>query len=600
MTERDETPYSYNAHINVECVMSLAAAKYITKYTHKGVDRATVEIQCRNKVSDLRDCQYIGASEASWRIFKLPIHHQQPAVMSLQVHLPGQHMVVFNTNDTIEEVTAQAEQENTMLTSFFTLNRDNELAREYTYQELPLHFVWNKRHKIWTPRKTGGTISHLYFVSPIAGEHFYLQTLLTTVQGPTDWTDLQTYDGQLYPTFHTACLARSLLEDDDEWRQCLEEASLTHVGESMRCLFSLILRNCFPSQPDVLWIQFRDNLCDDLQRKLRRKRRPTGDIPQADVYDYSLFLIEKDLHHHGFSLACFPSMPIVQKQWDDSSINKYIVEQLAYDTEKEKLMADRNIALLNNEQRSAFNQIDDAIRSENGRGFFLHGGGGTGKTFLYQTLCHSVRSDTLIALCAASSGIASLLLPGGRTAHSTFSIPVEFLDDKSSCAVNKKGKKADMFRSVRLIIWDEAVTQHRYVFAYYLPFVSIKLQPKFVTAFTDSLLKQSIVCCRTFDQTHAPLEGFASFSVGTFNKHSLWSRKERVPTLFTLLYKTVPYGNTSPSFTFDKTCAFSDRTTLFGFRTGYLTSDTEHRNLLTMPTVPSSSLNTCSLSTKAT
>jgi hypothetical protein len=28
----------YDAHINVECVMSLAAAKYITKYTHKGSD----------------------------------------------------------------------------------------------------------------------------------------------------------------------------------------------------------------------------------------------------------------------------------------------------------------------------------------------------------------------------------------------------------------------------------------------------------------------------------------------------------------------------------------------------------------------------------
>jgi hypothetical protein len=375
---------------------------------------------------------------------------------------------------------------------------------------------------------------------------------------------------------------------------------LTHVGESMRHLFSLILRNCFPSQPDILWIQFRDNLCDDLQCKLRCKRRPTGDIPQSDVYDYSLFLIEQDLHHHGSSLACFPSMPIVQKQWDDSSVNEYIVEQLAYDTENEKIMADRNIALLNNDQRSAFKQIDDTIRSENGRSFFLHGGGGTGKTFLYQTLCHSVRSDTLIALCAASSGIASLLLPGGHTAHSTFSIPVDFLDDKSSCAVNKKGKKADMFRSVRLIIWDEAVTQHRYIFTYYLAFVSIELEQKNLIAFTDTLLKQSIVCCRTFNQTHAPLEEFVSFSVATFNKHFLWSRKERVPTLFTLLYKTVPYGNTSPSFTYEKTCAFNDRTSLIDFVTGYLTSDTEHPNILTTPTVPSSSLNTCVLSTKTT
>ena len=28
--------HRYDAHINIECIMSLAAAKYITKYTHKG------------------------------------------------------------------------------------------------------------------------------------------------------------------------------------------------------------------------------------------------------------------------------------------------------------------------------------------------------------------------------------------------------------------------------------------------------------------------------------------------------------------------------------------------------------------------------------
>jgi hypothetical protein len=42
--------------------MSLAAAKYITKYTHNGQDRATVEIQQRDKVSQFRDSQYIGAN----------------------------------------------------------------------------------------------------------------------------------------------------------------------------------------------------------------------------------------------------------------------------------------------------------------------------------------------------------------------------------------------------------------------------------------------------------------------------------------------------------------------------------------------------------
>jgi hypothetical protein len=57
--------YSYDAHVNIECVMSLAAAKYITKYTHKGPDRATIEIQQRNEVFKFRDSRYTAASEAA-------------------------------------------------------------------------------------------------------------------------------------------------------------------------------------------------------------------------------------------------------------------------------------------------------------------------------------------------------------------------------------------------------------------------------------------------------------------------------------------------------------------------------------------------------
>ena len=232
--------------------MSLAAAKYITKYTHKGPDRATIEIQQRNEVSEFRDSRYIAASEATWCLFEIPIHHQEPAVMSLQIHLPGQHMVVFKPHESVDTVRAHAEQEKTMLTAFFQLNREDSVAHQYTYQEVPLHFVWDRQKKQWKHRQRGSTIGRIYFVSPIAGERFYLRTLLITVKGPTSWEDLRTFDGILHPTFHAACLARSLLENDDEWRECLTEASLTHVGESLRRLFSLILRLCEPSQPDTL------------------------------------------------------------------------------------------------------------------------------------------------------------------------------------------------------------------------------------------------------------------------------------------------------------------------------------------------------------
>ena len=82
--------------------------------------------------------------------------------------------------------------------------------------------------------------------------------------------------------------------------------------------------------------------------------------------------------------------------------------------------------------------------------------------YLYNTLCHCVHVNGWITLCVASSGIAALLLPGGQTAHSTFCIPVKDLCEDSTCQVDKNSKYATMLRQVRLIIWDEAVTQHRY------------------------------------------------------------------------------------------------------------------------------------------
>jgi hypothetical protein len=86
---------------------------------------------------------------------------------------------------------------------------------------------------------------------------------------------------------------------------------------------------------------------------------------------------------------------------------------------------------------------------------------------VYQTLCHRIHADGQIVLCVASSGIAALLLPGGRTAHSMFSIPVDGLSDDSLCNINKNSKQAIMLRRVDLIIWDEAAMQHRCILMFF-------------------------------------------------------------------------------------------------------------------------------------
>ncbi|SGY56825.1 BQ5605_C006g04176 [Microbotryum silenes-dioicae] len=86
---------------------------------------------------------------------------------------------------------------------------------------------------------------------------------------------------------------------------------------------------------------------------------------------------------------------------------------------------------------------------------FVDAPGGTGKTFLEETVLARIRSEGTYALAVASSGIAAQLLPKGSTAHLRFKIPNDIFDD-SRCNVPKQGQFAEL--------WDEAPMQHRRCF----------------------------------------------------------------------------------------------------------------------------------------
>ncbi|XP_074377968.1 uncharacterized protein LOC141719485 [Apium graveolens] len=54
-------------------------------------------------------------------------------------------------------------------------------------------------------------------------------------------------------------------------------------------------------------------------------------------------------------------------------------------------------------------------------------------------------------------------MPGGRTAHSRFKIPI-VLDEESSCGIAQKSDIAELIKCTSLIIWDEAPMQHCHAF----------------------------------------------------------------------------------------------------------------------------------------
>lgn len=218
-----------------------------------------------------------------------------------------------------------------------------------------------------------------------------MRLLLTVVKGTKSFECLRTVNNVLYDSFKLACVARGLLEDDDEWIQCLQEAAVMNTGYQLRRLFCVILTQCFPLRPFALWKQFSVHICDDLAHKIRALfliPSPT----EAQVEDYGMYLLNELLQESGKSLLDFPPMPQSTGNWSEISGNRLILEhrQLQNDVQEGDVQAD--IERLNSGQRTAYNAIASSVFQSKGTVFFLNGGAGTGKTFLYNTIAQKCRS----------------------------------------------------------------------------------------------------------------------------------------------------------------------------------------------------------------
>ena len=214
----------------------------------------------------------------------------------------------------------------------------------------------------------------MYYAHPSAGERFYLRLLLTIVKGATSFEDLRSFEGTQYPSFREACIVRGLLEDDNEWDQCLQEARHMQTGYQLRHLFVTILKDCSPADPKKLWETFQENICDDLKNHLWRHVLH-AEPSEAQVYDYGLYLINGLLSHSGKSLQNCGNMPQVHENWGAILGNPLIAEQLQYNPEEQAVLAAECVDKLNVDQHDAFNKITSAISTKSGDIFFLHGAG---------------------------------------------------------------------------------------------------------------------------------------------------------------------------------------------------------------------------------
>ena len=500
--------WKYEAHINVEFCGGFAAIKYLYKYIYKGPDRASIQFQInsRDEITQHIDSLYIGGSEACWKIYKFKLHDRKPSVTQLALHLEKQHIVIYSENESKERVEEiMQNSDNTTLTNWMK-NNLKEMQKPLTqsqlktdrngnlqprgpdllYHEYPEYYSWNKSKKQWKRRKSKSTkknrsIGRMYAAHPIEGERWYLRLCLLHIRGATCFEDLKTFEGQQYGTHYETCKAMGILEDDEEWDKCLIDAAFMETsGSKLRSLFVSILVFCNVGDHLELWNKHKDNLSEDYLHEAR-KRVPNLAYCQ-DIYDQALLDIAMKLKLHKKKLSHYR---LPEPRSAKNLATEYLMEK-NYNKQECAAKADKNYGTMNDEQKQFYHTIIKSMyyntmndeekqfyqtiipqedQPKQSKIFFLDALGGTGKTFAMETILARVRSKGDIAVAVAFSGIAALLLQGGRTLHSRFKLPLEIHEGTTSnISQRKNSSAARIIRECKCVVLDEAPMANRKIF----------------------------------------------------------------------------------------------------------------------------------------
>ncbi|XP_051167634.1 uncharacterized protein LOC127285579 [Leptopilina boulardi] len=445
----------FNCHINVEIVSSINSVKYLYKYIYKGHDAASIiitnvdgqNILNHNEIRHYEENRYLGPVEAVWRILSKPLGKKSHSVNRLPIHLPNEQNVIIREGQDNNQISFLLER-NTKLLDYFDLNKRDRNAHQYYYSEIPEHYTWKSDNLQWSQRKRfDNIIGRLYSVSPSQIELFHLRLLLLTRKGATSFEDLRTVNGVVYETFTSVCLALGLIEDDHEWIRTIEEAAVWMMPQLLRRLFVRILIHCHPVEPNDLWERFKGIMSEDYR-----------EIDNIEAEKKAYRHIKSLLYQEGYILTDFQGLLDIE---DEPHILK---ENNVMHVEDHIILGNEKYSQLNAKQKYVVDyvlkSVDDFV-TNNCSCVYVDGQGGSGKTFMYNTLWHLLKSRGKNVCNMAFTGIAATLLPNGKTVHKILGLPVPLYGDSSS-SIKLQSKEGIFLKDTDVFIWDEAPMAPKY------------------------------------------------------------------------------------------------------------------------------------------
>ena len=134
-------------------------------------------------------------------------------------------------------------------------------------------------------------------------------------------------------------------------------------------------------------------MTDDIEKDVAQKYYPANYTPsETEIQDILLEELEDILTKNGQQITNF-NLP----QWSISHevdiTNRLIHEEMNYDIHYLKEEANKLYLQLNTDQKQAFHEIVNSVLNNNPQFYFISGHGGTGKTYLWNSIVSYLRAQ---------------------------------------------------------------------------------------------------------------------------------------------------------------------------------------------------------------
>nr|GEX46434.1 DNA helicase [Tanacetum cinerariifolium] len=296
----------------------------------------------------------------------------------------------FKSRDNLEAVVSNPAKKKKILTEWLPYNECYTDGRHLTYLNFHLEYTWNKTDKYWQRRRRQN--------KPVIGRLTYI-----------------------HPSVGDLFYQRILLCHQKGCKSFREIRAVNGI------VFPTNKAACEALDPTQLWQKLWKDMSHDIPRRLSRLFQiPELEQNETEMQACALFELKAIMNSNSRMRKEF-ILPMPSRKLFHILENRVIIKERNYN--REVLLKERDTLLpkLNKDQKLILNEILKTVTNNQQLLIFIYIHGGT--------------------------GITSLLLPSGRTAHSRFKISLN-LHEECTCSI-KNSQLADLLRETDLIIWDE-------------------------------------------------------------------------------------------------------------------------------------------------